>query len=268
MEVSFNLLKVFTLICNSFLSQECIALLKGVSTGVYLIKIHSKVGHLTVHCYKRTKRFSDPTLTFLRVLSVRPPVCPLKLLNSSNNKWRVFCCFSELHYFCEEHERWTVTGVDRCRTEKQELMSSGNRRLTSLLEELKHMHTISNHQCLLLQNQTAWIDLELPHFYAFSITEILILHYLWLFQVLKPQQHFKIYFSYWLLSKIFWMPKSLIFQLLLASSNNVNVSECSISTEYSYQFFVIYRFSALCVTKHCKSWAVTSQLASSMESCA
>lgn len=75
-------------------------------------------------------------------------------------------------------------------------MSSENRRLTSLFKELKHMHTISNPQCLLLQNQTAWIDLELLHFYAFSITEILILHYRSLFQVFKPQQHFKIYFSY------------------------------------------------------------------------
>lgn len=69
-------------------------------------------------------------------------------------------------------------------------MGSANRRLTSVLEELKHMYTTSNHQCLALQDQAAWVELELLQFYAFSITKILILNYLWLFQVLKSQQHF------------------------------------------------------------------------------
>lgn len=168
MEVSFNLLKVFTPICNSFLSQECITLLKGVSTRVYLIKIHSKVQHLTVHCYKRWKRFSDPTLTFLRMLSLSD------LPSAHSNCWAAATKKTSGEFSVvlvsyissvKEHERWTVIGTrDRCRTEKQELMSSGNRTLTTVLEELKHMHTISNHQCLVLQDQTVWADLELLHF--------------------------------------------------------------------------------------------------------
>lgn len=95
----------------------------------------------------------------------------------------------------KEHEGWTVTGTRDM--QNREARAHGLReRETTVLEELKHMHIIRNYQCLVLQDQTAWVDLELLHFYAFSITKILILHYIWLVQVFKLQQHFKINFPY------------------------------------------------------------------------
>lgn len=144
-KLSFNLLKVFTPICNSFLSQECTALLKGVSGGVYLVKILSKVQHLAVHCYKGRKRFRDPTLTFLKVLGLSdlPSAHSNCWTAATKTKQRVFWFLVSCISSVKGHERWTVTGTGtrgRCRTEKQELVGSGNRRLTSVLEELKHMH--------------------------------------------------------------------------------------------------------------------------------
>lgn len=177
----------------------------------------------------------------------------------------------------KEYERQTVTGTRRGRHRtEQELTCPRNRRLTSVLEELKHTHTIGKHQCLALQAKLLGLTLKYSIFIPFSITKIINTptHTLPLavpsFQTLIT---FSNLFSLVIVvRKIIWISKSLIFQpLFLTSSNNSNVSERSISTQYSDWCFChlwIFFCTTFLSLKLINPELSPSQLTSLIESCA
>lgn len=124
------------------------------------------------------------------------------------------------------------------------------------------MHTISKHQCSALQ--TKWLGLTLKYsiFIPFPITKIVMPPLPLVVPNFQTLTTFSNLFSLvTLVSEIIWMSKSLIFQpLFLTPSNNSNVSERSISTEYSdWCFCHLWIFlHYLSITEACKSRAVTT----------
>lgn len=136
-----------------------------------------------------------------------------------------------------ERERWTVTATrrGRCRPEEQEFTCPGKRSLTSVLEEFKHMHMISKHQCSACQTKLLGLTLKNSIFTLFSVTKVIIFPLPFTVPSFQTLRSFSNLFSVVILErKIIWMSKSLTFQpLFLTPWNNVNVSECSTRTEYS-----------------------------------